>query len=83
MSANRFFDSIAQVAAWNALHPVGTPIAYWPGFKTGDPCQGITIARASVLGGHTAVVWIDNASSCIALSHIEPLPTTRSQKNHA
>ena len=26
--------------AWNRAHPVGTPVAYWPGVSKGKPLQG-------------------------------------------
>lgn len=28
-------------------------------------------SRASVLGGHTPVVWVDGHAACIALTHID------------
>lgn len=34
-----------------------------------------TRSEAQVLGGHTDVVWVDGHSACIALDHIDPLPT--------
>lgn len=61
------------IDAWNAAHPVGTPVQYWPGVREGDGWLSRTRTAAEVLGGHTPVVWVEGASSCIALTHIEPV----------
>lgn len=61
-----------QVAEWNAQHPVGTRVRYWRGERKGEPSgEGITHSPATVLGGHTAVAWIEGCSGCVALSHVE------------
>ncbi|MFF1684656.1 hypothetical protein [Streptomyces sp. NPDC058254] len=42
-----------------------------------DPCTRLetaTRSAATVLGGHTAVVWVEGHSACIALSHIDIRP---------
>jgi hypothetical protein len=64
-------------ARWNAAHPVGTPVRVWPGFREGVGTLTRTRSAASVLGGHTAVVWVDGEGACIALSHVEPDHTDR------
>ncbi|TMR92587.1 hypothetical protein EJK15_44015 [Nonomuraea basaltis] len=65
------------VEEWNAAYPVGQPVCYWTGFRdgplAGEPKFSRTRARAQVLGGHTAVVWMDGEGSCIALSHVDPI----------
>ncbi len=61
----------AAVESWNTLHPVGTPVRYWPGFRVGEGIASKTRTRASVLSGHTAVVWVEGHPACIALTHIE------------
>ena len=63
----------AKVDDWNANHPIGTEVRYWRGFREGDGQTGRTRSRAALLGGHTAVVWIDNTTGCIGLTHVEPL----------
>lgn len=61
-----------EVAAFNTKHPVGTRVRYWRGVREGAPSgEGPTHHPASVLGGHTAVAWIEGCSGCIALSHVE------------
>ncbi|MFD9930180.1 hypothetical protein ACFWZK_29085 [[Kitasatospora] papulosa] len=66
---------------WNALYPVGTPVTAYPGCRPEDDpkCTQIvtrTRSAASVLGGHTAVVWVEGHSSCISLTHVDPRPET-------
>jgi hypothetical protein len=63
------------VEAWNTQHPVGTPVRYWTGHREGDGKASHTRSAAHVLGGHTAVVWVEGESSCIALTHVQPETT--------
>ncbi len=69
-----------QAAAFNAAHPVGTPVRAYPGFRPED-CPDTTVlttrtrSAASVLGGHTAVVWVEGHGACIALTHIDVITT--------
>lgn len=63
---------------WNAQYPVGTPVTAYPGCRPEDDpkCTRLvthTRTAASVLGGHTAVVWVDGHSSCISLTHVDPV----------
>ncbi|MCX4774615.1 hypothetical protein OG322_36010 [Streptomyces sp. NBC_01260] len=71
----------AAVARWNAAHPIGTPVVAYPGFRPEVDKNGMrlvtrTRSAASVLGWHTAVVWVEGHGACIALSHVDPSPTT-------
>ncbi|MGV9888334.1 hypothetical protein [Streptomyces sp. NPDC003395] len=64
------------VEAWNLAHPIGTPVIAYPGARPEDwpGARGIvtsTRSKATVLGGHTAVVWVHGHSSCIALTHVD------------
>lgn len=61
------------VKSWNATWPEGTPVLYWVGYREGEGKTGCTRTPAQVLGGHTAVVWVTGESSCIALTHVEPI----------
>lgn len=66
---------------FNARYPVGTPVLAYPGARpTDDPSDERLLTRtrskASVLGGHTDVVWVDGHSACIALSHVDPFRVT-------
>jgi len=60
---------------WNRYFPIGTRVRYWSGVREGSGKISITRTQAEVLGGHTAVVWIDGYDSCVALSHVRPEPT--------
>lgn len=63
--------SEAQMAAvWNLVVPVGTPVRYWTGAREGEGKPSKTRSEAQLLGGHTAVVWVEGHSGCIALSHV-------------
>jgi hypothetical protein len=59
---------------FNRLFPVGTRVRYWKGAREGRGKESVTRSEASVLSGHTAVVWLEGVSGAIALSHVEPLP---------
>ncbi|MFF2475142.1 hypothetical protein [Streptomyces sp. NPDC058066] len=67
-----------QIAEFNAAYPVGSPVTAYPGCRPEDGdderIETVTRSRASVLGGHTAVVWVAGHSACIALSHIDIRP---------
>lgn len=62
---------------WNSLYPVGTPVVAYPGGRPerdprGERLVTRTRSRASVLEGHTDVVWVEGHGACIALSHVDP-----------
>ena len=61
---------------FNALYEAGIPVFAYPGARPEDHRDAkrlVTRTRSSatVLGGHTAVVWVDGHSACIALTHID------------
>ncbi len=66
------------VDAWNARYPIATPVTAYPGVRPDEfprvDCTVLTTrtrSKAQVLGGHTAVVWVDGHSACIALTHVD------------
>ncbi|MGW1059330.1 hypothetical protein [Micromonospora rubida] len=59
--------------AFNDASPIGTPVRYWRGARDGDGRTARTRTAAQLLGGHTAVVWLDGVSGCIALTHVQPI----------
>ncbi|MFD4572066.1 hypothetical protein ACFWNK_01955 [Streptomyces sp. NPDC058417] len=65
-----------QADHWNARYPIGTPVTAYPGVRPEDGdderLDTRTRSEAQVLGGHTAVVWVDGHSACIALTHVDP-----------
>lgn len=69
-------DLQSRVDEFNARYPVGTPVLAYPGGRPEDfPSDPRLLTRtrstASILGGHTAVVWVDGHSACIALTHVD------------
>ena len=61
---------------FNALYEVGIPVFAYPGARPEDfPNDRRLVTRtrskATVLGGHTDVVWVDGHSACIALTHVD------------
>ena len=65
-----------NAAEFNALYEVGIPVFAYPGARPEDFPNARRIvtktrSRASVLGGHTDVVWVEDHSACIALSHVD------------
>lgn len=66
---------------FNARYPVGTPVVAYPGCRPENDRNARrlvtrTRSRASVLSGHTDVVWVDGHSACIALTHVDPFRAT-------
>lgn len=66
-----------QAAMWNEKYPVGIAVLYWRGAKQGPGKQSSTKSQAEVLGGHTAVIWVEGEPGCIALSHVNVMGETR------
>lgn len=64
----------AQVDDFNRAYPAGYPVRYWTGDREGEGKVSTTRSGARLLGGHTAVVWVEGVASCIALTHVEPFP---------
>ncbi len=62
------------VQEWNAKHPIGTQVRYWTSLRQGPGRVGVTTSEAYMLSGHTPVVMIDSARSCVGLSHVDAIP---------
>jgi len=52
---------------------ISSKIEYWPGIREGKGITSKTRSEAQLLGGHTPVVWVEDQSGCIALTHIRPM----------
>lgn len=64
-------------ASWNAAHPIGTRVRYWPIYPPVDfapPEDTTTRSEAWALGDGTVVVCVVGRSGGVALSHIEVAP---------
>lgn len=65
------------VDSWNAAHPVGTAVRYWPIYPPHGivpPVDTTTRSEAWALGDGSVVVLIEGRSGGVHLSHIEVLP---------
>ena len=61
-------------ASWNAAHPVGTAVRYWPVYppiESAPPLDTATRSEAWALGDGTVVVCVVGRSGGVALSHVE------------
>ncbi|WP_232676708.1 DUF1643 domain-containing protein [Nocardioides sp. R-C-SC26] len=62
----------AAAAEFNAKHPVGTRVRYWPGAREGEGIVSTTRTTAWVVGGQPVVSVLGYAGG-IALTHIQPI----------
>lgn len=64
-----------EVSKFNDKYSIGQKVRVYTGIKgNGAPSvETKTTSLAQALGGHTAVVWTEDVSSCIALTHVIPL----------
>lgn len=63
-----------SAAEWNAAHPVGTAVRYWPILPPVDfapPVDTVTRSEAWELGDGTPVVLLAGKSGGVSLSHLE------------
>lgn len=57
------------VLRWNTAHAIGTPVTYRR--DDGGKVNGATRSPASILSGHTAVIWVTGIAGCVALERVE------------
>lgn len=64
-----------QVLTWNAAYPPGTRVRAYNRRKEPSEllAETVTIGTAEMLGGHTAVVWLQYQAGCFALDALEVL----------
>ncbi|MEU2996825.1 hypothetical protein ABZ684_04510 [Streptomyces sp. NPDC006995] len=60
-------------AEWNAKYPVGTRVMAYPGVHGEDGFTTWTTSRAWTVHGHTPVARVENYSSYIKLTHLDPI----------
>jgi hypothetical protein len=66
----------AKCDDWNGRCPIGTPVRYWLGaMREGEGVESTTSTIASVLSGHTAMVFVvrGRGHTMVALTHVEPV----------
>lgn len=59
-----------KVDAWNKNVAIGAPVTYRT--DLGADIETTTRTAAELLGGHTAVVWLDTIAGCVALGRVTP-----------
>lgn len=66
-------DSANKIHDWNRDCPIGTFVQRFALMKPRREPQGMhrTTSTAWLLGGHTAVVMLENFSGCVALDALE------------
>lgn len=62
----------AQASAWNDQVEVGAEVEY-RSFPSVPPMRYRTRTQAEVLGGHTAVVWLEGKAGCVLISACTPV----------
>ncbi len=63
-------DPATQADTWNAKWPVGTPV--YVRKDGGDIQETFTRSAATVLSGHSAVIWLEGISGCYLLDRVTP-----------
>jgi hypothetical protein len=62
----------AACDSFNAKHPVGSPVMLRKDFVL-EPVETKTRSEAQVLGGHSAVIWLEGVSGCYLLDRVKPI----------
>ena len=71
---------VMEADEFNARHPVGTPVRFWPGAKEGEGRASFTRTPAWLMSS-AVVVSVDDYPGGIALSHIEVVPESSEQEH--
>jgi len=58
----------SKVDVFNEKHPIGSPVVVIKDF--GEKIMATVRHPAEVMGGHTAVVWLDGISGAYALNRV-------------
>lgn len=66
-------DEERKVATFNAEILIGSPVSYRD--DAGNVIETHTRSKASLLSGHTAVVWLENVRGCVAVDRVTPRET--------
>jgi hypothetical protein len=59
-----------ECSRWNEKYPIGTPVMVKK--DNGVEYLSRTRSEASVLSGHSAVIFVDGISGCYLLSRVSP-----------
>jgi hypothetical protein len=66
--ANRKGVADYDAEGWNAMYRIGEAVVYRR--DDGSDFTTTTRSAASVLSGHTAVIWLAGISGCVALHRV-------------
>lgn len=69
-----------EVEAFNAATPVGTMVRYWSFERCGEPTGTGRIKHEATVVSEHSVAWIEGASSCHSLTHVEVVEFVADQK---
>lgn len=58
-----------QCDQWNAANEVGTTVSFEELVGRGETFRGKSASEAQVMGGHSAVIWLEGKSGCVDLGH--------------
>jgi hypothetical protein len=75
-------DPAKLVADFNERVKVGGTVAYSEVIGMGMPTLYKTRTPAEVLSGHTAVVWLEGKSGCVAVTHCTPASVDHLMSEH-
>ena len=72
----------SQVEEWNTHYPIGTEVVFHPviGRELNTRIRK-TRTEAQILGDHTAIVFLDGESGCVALDACTPIPRSANAEN--
>jgi hypothetical protein len=62
-----------QVENWNLKWPIGTEVDFHPVIDNPVCRRRKTRSKADILSGHTAVIWLEGESGCVALEACVPV----------
>lgn len=54
---------------WNAANEVGATVSFEEIVGDGETFRGKSASEAQVLGGHSAVIWLEGKRGCVDLDH--------------
>lgn len=72
-----------QVFNWNERYPIPMEVDYHPVIGEAACERFRTCSRAFILSGHTACIFLEGKSGCVALDACEPVETVVSKKGVA
>ena len=64
-------DLLEKCSAFNARYPIGARVSVRK--DDGEAVITTTRSKASVLSGHSAVIWLDGIAGCYLLDRVSPV----------